>query len=184
MNFYYDVFGGSLRNLRSVAMMDQHNPYPKDIFEVVQAEMISFFGGFKLAGVSKATWDKTAQVLAKKLKNPNEGSKNSSVVDPNTITRITPSIDLPPETPVAKVVPHFPSPRCRNKVEWSAAVEARTTGHHFPIRLTTAPYDQRGKCVVCNKKAQFKCRHCGVYLHLSHHNEVGCWDAFHSDLSL
>ena len=87
MNFYYDVFGGSLRNLRSVAMMDQHNPYPKDIFEVVQAEMISFFGGFKLAGVSKATWDKTAQVLAKKLKSPNEGSKNSSIVDPNTITR-------------------------------------------------------------------------------------------------
>ena len=94
------------------------------------------------------------------------------------------SIDLPPETPDAKVVPHFPSPRCRNKVEWSAAVEARTTGHHFPIRLTTAPYDQRGKCIMCNKKAQFKCRHCGVYLHLSHHNEVGCWDAFHSDLSL
>ena len=87
MNFYYDVFGGSLRNLRSVAMMDQHNPYPKDIFEVVQAEMISFFGEFKLAGVSKATWDKTAQVLAKKLKSPNEGSKNSSIVDPNTITR-------------------------------------------------------------------------------------------------
>jgi len=87
LNFYYDVFGGSLRNLRSVVQMDKEKSYPEDIYQVVQAEMISFFGGYKLAGVSKAIWDKTAKALAQQLQNPNEGSKNSSIVDPNTISR-------------------------------------------------------------------------------------------------
>ena len=31
MNFYYDVFGGSLRNLRSVDQVDEDEPYPIDI---------------------------------------------------------------------------------------------------------------------------------------------------------
>jgi hypothetical protein len=87
MSFYYDVFGGSLRNLRSAAQLDQTDPYPEEIYDVVQAEMTSFFGGCELAGISKATWDKTAEALAKKLQNPNEGSKDSGAVDPNTISR-------------------------------------------------------------------------------------------------
>jgi hypothetical protein len=44
MNFYYDVFGGSLRNLRSVDLMDEDGPYPIGIYAVVDAEMKSFFG--------------------------------------------------------------------------------------------------------------------------------------------
>ncbi|RYY82539.1 hypothetical protein EON63_13080 [archaeon] len=87
MNFYYDVFGGSLRNLRSVDLMDENEPYPKDIYDVVQAEMASFFGGPKLVGIPEATWDRTAKALAKKLLNPNEGAKSYRQVDPNTISR-------------------------------------------------------------------------------------------------
>jgi hypothetical protein len=81
MSFYYDVFGGSLRNLRSAAQLDQTDPYPKEIYDVVQAEMTSCFGGHKLAGISKATWDKTAEALAKKL------PRIQGAVDPNTISR-------------------------------------------------------------------------------------------------
>eukprot|EP00975_Prorocentrum_lima_P035171 7391143-Prorocentrum_lima.AAC.1 len=44
MNFYYDVFGGSLRNLRSVDQMAEDEVFPIDIYDVVQAEMVSFFG--------------------------------------------------------------------------------------------------------------------------------------------
>lgn len=55
MNFYYDVFGGSLRNLRSVEQVNENEPYPKGIYDVVQAEMVSFFGGYALAGIPEAT---------------------------------------------------------------------------------------------------------------------------------
>ena len=87
MNFYYDVFGGSLRNLRSVDQVDEDEPYPIDIYAVVEAEMTSFFGGAELAGISEATWSRTARALAKKLQNPNEGTKSSGQVDPNSISR-------------------------------------------------------------------------------------------------
>lgn len=100
MTFYYDVFGGSLRNLRSVEHMGDSDPYPKGIFDVVQEEMVSFFGGYELAGIPVATWDKTARALAKKLRNPSEGAKSSRRVDPETITRSviihwTPSVEDP-----------------------------------------------------------------------------------------
>ena len=55
MNFYYDVFGGSLRNLRSVEKINENEPYPKGIYDVVQTEMVSFFGGYALAGIPEAT---------------------------------------------------------------------------------------------------------------------------------
>jgi hypothetical protein len=100
MNFYYDVFGGSLRSLRFVDQIKEDELYPIDIYDLVRAEMTSFFGGYELAGVPEATWNKTAKALAKKLQNPNEGVANSSKVDPNTITRSiiihwTPSADDP-----------------------------------------------------------------------------------------
>lgn len=87
MNFYYDVFGGSLRNLRSIDRMDDDEPYPADIYAVVLAEMESFFGGAELVGIPEATWSRTAKALAKKLQNPNEGTMSSHVVDPNMISR-------------------------------------------------------------------------------------------------
>eukprot|EP01039_Chlorochromonas_danica_P011316 gene11316-12628_t len=87
MNFYYDVFGGSLRNLRSVDQMAEDEVFPIDIYDVVQAEMVSFFGGHELSGIPEATWNKTAKALAKKLLSPNEGTANSRQVDPNTISR-------------------------------------------------------------------------------------------------
>lgn len=87
LNFYYDVFGGSLRNLRSIDQMDDNEPYPTDIYVVVEAEMKSFFGGAELAGITDATWERTAKALAKKLQNPNEGTMSSRTVDPNTISR-------------------------------------------------------------------------------------------------
>ena len=87
MNFYYDVFGGSLRNLRSVEQVNEKEPYPEDIYDVVQAEMVSFFGGYALAGIPEATWNKTAKALAKKLQNPNEETTSSREVNPNTISR-------------------------------------------------------------------------------------------------
>lgn len=69
MNFYYDVFGGSLRNLRSA--------YPKpsrlsslitpDVFEMVLSLMNSFFGGWQLAQVPEETWRRTAIALAGRL---------------------------------------------------------------------------------------------------------------------
>jgi len=100
MNFYYDVFGGSLRNLRSVEQINENEPYPKGIYDVVQAEMVSFFGGYALAGIPEATWNKTAKALAKKLQNPNEETMSSRQVNPNTISRSiinhwTPSADDP-----------------------------------------------------------------------------------------
>jgi hypothetical protein len=100
MNFYYDIFGGSLRNLRSVDLMDEDEPYPIDIYNVVEAEMTSFFGGCALAGIDVATWNRTAKALAKKLQNPNEGTASSRQVNPNKISRSiiihwTPSADDP-----------------------------------------------------------------------------------------
>jgi hypothetical protein len=78
--------------------MDDNEPYPTDIDDVVEAEMTSFFGGAELAGISEDTWRRTAKALAKKLKNPNEGTTSSRAVDPNTISRSiiihwTPSVD-------------------------------------------------------------------------------------------
>ncbi|RYH00514.1 hypothetical protein EON65_49295 [archaeon] len=100
MKFYYDVFGGSLRNLRSVDQVDDDEPYPIEIYDVVEAEMKSFFGGSELAGIPEATWRRTAKALAKKLQNPNEGTMSSRQVNPNTISRSiiihwTPSVDDP-----------------------------------------------------------------------------------------
>lgn len=87
MNFYYDVFGGSLRNLRYVHGMTENVMYPEDIYDVAQAEMKSFFGGYELAGVPEATWEKTAKALARKLQYPTEGMASSHQVNPDIISR-------------------------------------------------------------------------------------------------
>eukprot|EP01039_Chlorochromonas_danica_P007702 gene7704-8509_t len=84
-NFIYDVFGGNLRNLRSANK--ENKRYPKDIYDVVQAEMNSFFGGYEVANVPESTWVNTAKALARKLQNPNEGIKMTGEVDPSTISR-------------------------------------------------------------------------------------------------
>ena len=73
MNFYYDVFGGSLRSLRYAHGMIENDMYSGEIYHIVQAQMTSFFGGYELAGVPEATWTKTAKALTKKLQNPAEG---------------------------------------------------------------------------------------------------------------
>ena len=67
MRFYYDIFGGSLRNLRFVDRMNENDPYPGSIYDIVQAEMTSFFAGPELIGISEATWNRTAKALAKEL---------------------------------------------------------------------------------------------------------------------
>lgn len=70
MNFYYDVFGGSLRNLRSaypdvVISSEEHS---RDAHHAILSQMDSFFGGWQLARVSEETWHRTAIALADHLK--------------------------------------------------------------------------------------------------------------------
>jgi hypothetical protein len=52
--------------------------------------------------------------------------------------------------------------------------------------------NDRGRCMVCDKKTPYQCLKCGVYLHLSHKEyagkppkavgiSLGCWENFHHD---
>lgn len=117
-NFLYDIFGGNLRNLRSAN--NQHQPYPQDIYDVVEPEMNSFFGGYQMAGVPERTWVSAATALARKLQNPNEGIKMSGEVDPITISRSvilhwTPSDENPNgwrDFPASKFMRHLAGHIC------------------------------------------------------------------------
>lgn len=66
--------------------MDEDDACPEDIYEVVQAEMESFFGGYELAGIPEATWNRTARAVASKLKATHEGVTDSHQIDPFTIS--------------------------------------------------------------------------------------------------
>lgn len=86
MEFYYDVFGGSLRNLRSINLSIQDVPYPKEICNIVKQELNSFFGGFQLADIPEATWNRAAEAVAIQLQGPKEGTRSSGHIDPKATT--------------------------------------------------------------------------------------------------
>lgn len=67
MLFYYDVFGGSLRNLRSAATHSGVALSSDALQSSIDAVMTSFFGSAELVGVSEATWSKTARELVNEL---------------------------------------------------------------------------------------------------------------------
>ena len=88
-------------------------------------------------------------------------------------------VDLPGIPVQAPVVVQINPYRRMTRSNWQDAYTIRSTGFHDPIRLSTIDRNQRGKCIVCGAKAQKKCRQCGVFLHLSNQNDVGCWRPFH-----
>jgi len=57
----------------------------------------------------------------------------------------------------------------------------RLTGKHTPYLVRTKEPDERGRCVLCDKKSNVKCFECNVSLHLGSDPLDNCWFAFHSD---
>lgn len=86
MTFFYNIFGGSLRNLRYADTIEEDDPYyPRETYDVLQRDMLSLFGGHQLVGISEATWNKTAKALAKILMTPNEGATYFKLRPPTSI---------------------------------------------------------------------------------------------------
>jgi hypothetical protein len=79
----------------------------------------------------------------------------------------------------ASYAPEKPVNMTKTTSWWIKNPQERTQGFHLPMAVSTSNPDSRGHCRVCNKKCRFKCRVCGVFLHIAENNEPDCYGVFH-----
>ena len=84
-DFLYEVFGGSLHNLRAAYYMDEISPYPDETYIIIKNQMELYFGNYKVMNISKSLWEKTARFLAFELFYPITGVQTTTYRIINTI---------------------------------------------------------------------------------------------------
>ena len=87
LRFYFDVFGGSLRNCRFADRIAGTESHVSNIFILVREQMDSFFGSAKMADIDQTTWDNAALALTIMLQHPTMGMNESGDVKPEEISR-------------------------------------------------------------------------------------------------